>query len=142
MSRNSAAVIAVILSLLALPGVLLAAEKQQRRIQICDFGVPAAVRQANASFTVIYRLSIGVAGHPRRIERIKNDFLQDEPFTSCFESWTLPMGEENVTVTLSWRHGRGWTDMNISGAKFEDSITITPGACKQYGGSKPPAKPK
>lgn len=143
MSRNSFVRIAVVLSLLVVPGLLLAAEKQQRRIHVCDFGVPAAVRQANASFTVIYRLSIGEDGHPRRIERLKNDFLQDGPFTSCFQSWILPVGEENVTVTLSWRHGSGWTDMNISGARFEDEITIRPGACKQYGVSnKPSAKLK
>jgi hypothetical protein len=103
------------------------ADQPKDEIELCDFKVPADVAEANASFTVIYALDIGVSGGPSKVTKLKNDFLKDEPFTDCFMRWALPVRNERITVYLSWEHGKGWTRVALEGKHINRRILIHQG---------------
>jgi hypothetical protein len=116
-------------------GVAFASTSASQEIQLCDFKVPKDIAHANASFTVIYAVQTGPDRHFSKIEKIKNDFLNDQPFTQCLSGWTLPVENQRVTITFNWKHGQGWTDIALSSKDLNQRIRIQPGAFKQYGAS-------
>jgi hypothetical protein len=108
---------------------------QQLEIKVCDFAVPPELAKSNATFTAIYSVEVDRNGRPTKIEKVKNDFLQDDPFAICIRSWILPAKNKRLLVSFEWRHGQGWTQLTISGDDLSYRIGFEPGAFGQYGHS-------
>jgi len=134
MKANRRAIVAGIsLCLLGFVMRATASTVPNEEIEFCDFHVPEDVARANASFTVVYSVEVNGEGRATSVRRAKNDFLQDEPFVSCLINWNLPVRNERVAVALTWKHGIGWTDVNISGQGVDQRIVFQQGYCHQYG---------
>jgi len=102
-------------------------------IELCDFQVLAELARANASFSVIFQIQTDGGGRPSKVAKLKNDFLQDEPFMACLRRWILPAPNAQVIVVLNWKHGRGWTQLNIDGQGIHRKIRLQPGLCGAAG---------
>jgi len=98
--------------------------RHELEIDVCDFGVPKEIAQANASFPVIFTLKVGEDGRVLKVEKVKNDFLADEPFVNCIRDWTLPASNQTLVVVFNWKHAAGWTDIAISGKDVNYRITF------------------
>jgi hypothetical protein len=101
------------------------------QIELCDFKMPKEFARANATFLVAYGLQIGNDGRPTKVEKVKmaNDFpIPDEPFVSCVKGWVLPVVNQRASVLFEWKHGVGWTQIEISGSDFDYVIKVQPGA--------------
>lgn len=131
MLKISSAIWALIVALAMMPTVRASGE-MKFEMELCDFKVPAEIMGANASFSVIFTAVVGKDGHVVRVEKVKNDFLSDEPFVNCLKSWVLPAKNKRFTVVMNWKHGVGWTGISISGLKYVTRIKICPGAFRQY----------
>jgi hypothetical protein len=120
--------------LMALPQLVGAGITKERELEVdvCDFGVPNEIAQANASFPVVFKVQVGEDGRALKVEKVKNDFLTDEPFVSCIKDWTLPRGSRPLVVTFDWKHAEGWTEIAISGDEVNYRIKFRPGAFSQY----------
>jgi hypothetical protein len=122
------------LLLMALPQLGWAgiANEHELEVDVCDFGVPKEIAQANASFPVVFTVQVGEDGRALKVERVKNDFLTDKPFVSCIKDWTLPRSSRSLVVTFNWKHAEGWTEIAISGEEVNYRIKFRPGAFSQY----------
>ena len=113
------------------------AKKHKTEIEICDFKMPHEIARANATFLILYGLQIGADGRPTKVEKIKmeNTFpIPDEPFVSCIKGWVLPVANHRVSVLFQWKHGAGWTQIELSGTDLDYVIKVQPGAF-DYGSS-------
>jgi len=120
--------------LMALPQFVWAgiAKERELEVDVCDFGVPKEIAQANASFPVVFTVQVGEDGRALKVEKVKNDFLTDKPFVSCIKDWTLPRSSRSLVVTFNWKHAEGWTEIAISGDEVNYRIKFRPGAFSQY----------
>jgi hypothetical protein len=105
---------------------------QRLEIDVCEIKVPKELAQANATFTITYAVQVGEDGHPMKVEKVKNDFLPDEPFAVCLKSWTLPTANRRLAVSFTWKHAQGWAEIAITGEDFSYRIVFKPGAFAQY----------
>lgn len=107
-------------------------KERELEVDVCDFGVPKEIAQANASFLVVFTVQVGEHGRALKVEKVKNDFLADKPFVSCIRDWTLPASRQPLVVTFSWKHAEGWTEIAISGDDVDYRIKFRRGAFGQY----------
>lgn len=123
-----------------LPSPARGAEGKTREVEIelCDFQVGKEIAQANASFSVIYTVQVGDDGRPVKVEKERNEFLPDESFVSCIKNWLLPAGR--WIVAFSWTHGKGWTEIAVSGNDLNYRLKIPLGVSNQYGKVRPSRK--
>ena len=128
-----AGLVAVLL-LVVTPHQLPVTEQAKRRkmeIEMCDFDVPKNLAQARATFMIVYELQLDGGGRPTKVEKLKmeNDLqFSDERFVRCIKGWILPGVNQRAFVALQWIHGKGWTQIEISGSDFDYIIKVQPGA--------------
>jgi hypothetical protein len=98
-------------------------------IELCDFKVPDSIANANASFSVVYSIEIDPSGKVVKVTKVKNEFLSDAPFVACLRTWQLPPEYGTVSVIFNWTHGKGWTQMSLTGKGVERVLKFQPGWC-------------
>jgi len=113
------------ISLLTLPLILIC---QDRRVEF-DLGclkIPDVVVKGNASFSIIYRCEINAKGKAKKIHLVADRFLKPGKVSSCLKKWRFvgfPPRDE-YTVSLVWRHGRGWARLAVSNREVDFKLDI------------------
>lgn len=102
------------------------------QIVLCDLGVTTQVRNANATFNVIYQLDIGRAGNVTRASKVRNDFLPDEKIAACLTRWKFSGPGRQATVAFQWKHGEGWISVGITDGGLTRRIRFDPGWASAY----------
>jgi hypothetical protein len=124
----SKAAIAVVCAILFGAERLSLAQVPVAEITLCGSIVPQPLREANASFYLMYEIQTDSVGKPRRITKLKNDLLPDTTLVACLQKWTLPSPDAKVVVLMRWEHAKGWTQVNISmPGQTPTQMTIDPG---------------
>ena len=99
-------------------------------ITICGAAVPEKLQRANATFEVYYQIRTDESGRPSKITRLRADLLGagEKAVTECLGKWTLPAANADVTVSMRWEHGKGWTRLSIAiPGEAVRRISIDPG---------------
>ena len=131
MTDHKTSVRRLALLLLMIAPLVRSSQETIQEIEICDFKVPKEIWRANASFSVVFAVDVGEKAHALKVEKVKNDFLSDDPFINCINGWTFPNPNDRFTVTFNWKHGAGWTEISIFGKGVSHRFKIGPGAFKQ-----------
>jgi hypothetical protein len=101
------------------------------QIAFCNFPLRSGLKQANASFNVVYSFTIDPAGKPSAIKKVRNDYVDPNDVISCIEGWRLigiPAGSAMVTI-FRWEHGEGWVALTITGPNLSETIKLTGERC-------------
>jgi hypothetical protein len=86
----------------------------------CD--VPVSRDLQEASFVVTYRFDVNTDGKPINVNKVKNDYLPDQPFASCISTWDLPSLSGEGTATFFRKPAQGgWTEVVVAGKGFNRS---------------------
>jgi hypothetical protein len=96
-------------------------------IVLCDLGVSTQVRNANASFNVIYQLDLDSAGNVTRASPLRSDFLSDKTIVACLKRWKFSRPRRQVTVVFQWKHAEGWISAAVVDGGTTRTIRFEPG---------------
>jgi hypothetical protein len=73
----------------------------------------------DASFVVTYRFGVNAEGTPRNVKKVKNDYLPDEPFSSCIAEWKFVSLRGDAAATFFRKPAEGgWTEVVVTGKGF------------------------
>lgn len=117
----------VCLLAIVLIGSASAAFAQQEVLSsFCQFQLTEMQRQANFTFTQGYRIKIDKEGRVNEVKRVlgKEEWVAIDKAKACFAKWKFTGFDEGraFVVFFSWKHGVGWTGMNISGGGFSQNV--------------------
>ena len=106
-------------------------ERPGFEVTFCNFGLPAGIKQANASFYVSYSFAVDGEGQPTNITKLRNDYVDGNEISSCLGAWRLRAIQKGTTVVaiFRWEHAQGWVELNITGAGFNQRIKLTGERC-------------
>lgn len=113
-AHQSSVIVALLMSLAAGSAYISVAEQLTSEVVLCGDIVPSELRQANATFLLVYELDTDVAGRVTRVTRARNDVLPDAGLVACLQRWRLPVADAKVTVSMTWEHAKGWTQLAVS----------------------------
>jgi hypothetical protein len=106
-------------------------EKSASEITFCNFDLPKEIKQANASFYVIYSFELNDEGTPVKIVKIIDEYVGLEKVASCLENWRFH-GLKNgahMTASFRWEHAEGWVEAVVTGPDFKQKIKISGERC-------------
>lgn len=101
-------------------------DKINSEVTFCNFDLPRNIKVANATFDIVYSFEVDEEGRPVRITKVNDKYVGEGTVASCMESWRFH-GIKNGTrmvALFQWRHGEGWTNINISGPDFSQKIKV------------------
>lgn len=89
-------------------------------VTLCRITVPRNLQ--DATFTLTYKFETAAHGKLINVTRVKNDFLPDQPFSSCMAHWRLPSISGQGVAEFSRTPTEGWTEIHVSGKGFDQSF--------------------
>ena len=89
-------------------------------VTLCQIAVPHNLQ--DATFAVTYKFKTTAHGKIINIIKVKNDFLPDQPFSSCMAQWRLPSISGQGVAEFSRTPTEGWNEIHISGKGFDKSF--------------------
>ena len=92
----------------------------------CSLSISEGLMQANFTATDYYSFKIDKEGKPFDLKRIVWRFIDDEEVKTCLSEWKFTGFAENTrfTVSFTWQHMYGWTNMHLSTKNFSQTIKI------------------
>lgn len=93
-------------------------------IYYCHFAVPEHVKKMNASFYIVYSFTVSGQGWLTSPRPVKDRFVGREAVFDCVSQWRLPFLAAGTKVSVSgyWKHGVGWTEINIAADGFSQDL--------------------
>jgi hypothetical protein len=105
--------------------------KKEVLSSFCQLSLSEYLRQANLSFTDSYVFKIDVGGKPVEIRNSRSKYTNEEEAVSCISTWKFSGIAPNSVfhVYFSWKHGVGWTQMEIKGKEFSQKTILADRDC-------------
>jgi len=96
----------------------------------CQFPVSEQMIQSSISFTEIYSFTLNEKGNALGIKRVSGDYLKLQEVVRCLSRWEFSgfAPRTRVTVSFTWKHGAGWTEMKVLSKDFVQT-TLLNGTC-------------
>src|SRR5215475_6963509 len=95
-------------------------EKRSLLSSFCQFSLSEQLIQTNISFSEIYTFTLSENGKALGIKRVSGEHLDLKEVTRCINRWEF-FGfapRSRVTVSFTWRHAVGWTEMKVISKDF------------------------
>lgn len=102
-------------------------QKRDVHFSFCQPKLNDALIQGNISFNEGFLFSLDENNKPSKIKRVTGKYLNEKEVQSCIDSWTFTgfPKDTKVIVMLSWKHGVGWTQMQISSEDFYRRVLLS-----------------
>jgi hypothetical protein len=130
---------AVFVSLLLSSVAALGQARPVSDVRFCQFEIPQGLKQAHATFNVVYGFEVGAEGKPTRVSpALEDKWVGAEKVNACLISWRftgIPAGAKG-TVVFQWKHEVGWERMSVSLPQVMQSVTIEGNRCPYRGCEK------
>jgi hypothetical protein len=100
-------------------------------INFCQFKIPKSIKSASASFYVTYTFLLDTDGKPQKINKVKNEYVDEKEVTACIENWQFQnlQRKKLITISFRWEHGVGWTSLSLIGLNFRYRIDLSGEKC-------------
>lgn len=95
-------------------------------ISFCKFELPDYIKQAHASFNLIYSFEVDERGYAVRVHKITDDYVGQEIVSACIGQWRFHgiAKDAKMLMALRWEHGIGWVELSVKGKDFSQVIRI------------------
>lgn len=103
------------------------ATEQVGEIMFCKFDLPDQIKQAHASFSLIYSFQVDEEGQVVKPIKLTDDYVGEEIVFACLKNWRFKdvSHDSKMVMLMRWEHGIGWVSLSITGKNFSRVIRIT-----------------
>ena len=109
-------------------------QKKETEVTFCQFPLNEHTKEGNASFTLRYKIKIGDDGKPNQVFDLTDlpvVYVNKEQAEMCIFNWRFPdlPNDSSLVVFFRWEHGKGWTELSITGKNFKQIIKLSGERC-------------
>ncbi|GEM_PF-4011623 len=103
------------------------AQKKDVLLSFCQIELNDALVQRNLSFSESFLFSLDKNNKPSKIKRVNGKYMKESDVQDCVDGWVFKgfPKHTNIVVMLSWKHGVGWTQMQVSSKDFYRRILLS-----------------
>lgn len=103
------------------------AQRKDMLFSFCQFKLDDALVQGNISFSESFLFSLDENNKPSKIKRVVGKYLKEDVVQACIDNWTFAgfPKDTKIIVMFSWKHGYGWTQMQVSSKGFYRRVLLS-----------------
>lgn len=116
----------VLLFLFLLSGTCFS-QKRDVLFSFCQLRLDKQVIQTNTSFNESFIFSLDENNKPSKIKRVLGKHVKKDDVQACIDNWVFTSfpKDSKIIIMFSWKHGVGWTQMQITNRGFYRRVLLS-----------------